>query len=183
MALRISIWDSEELQATVLAIRAANKELRGEIRTYTRGEIAGDWNHDLAEHADTRLEHRVLVDSARVTVSDQNVTLSAGGVGGRLGGAGSAKPADIASAVEFGADQGHTTTYVVAKRATGRGRKRRPGSTYTVKNRHTHRQFLQPNRKGYVVYPTAASEIPRYASLWVQTAIRTIMDAVDGKGQ
>ncbi|GAB3608591.1 hypothetical protein GCM10027414_07160 [Humibacter ginsengiterrae] len=171
MGMRISVWDSKELQATVLAIRAANRELRGNIRRFTREEIANDWSHDLAEQATTHIEHRVLVDSARVTVSNQNVTLKSGGVGGRLGGKGSAKPADIVSAVEFGADQGHVATYAS---------RRRKGKAFEVKNRHTHHQFKAPNRKGYVVYPAAAREIPRYASLWVQTCIRTIMDAVDG---
>lgn len=169
--LRISVFDSKELQATILGIRAANKTVRAEIRRFTQAEVSPDWKTALAEHAETTLEHRVLADTSRVKVSDQNVTLSAATVGRPLSGKGSAKPADIARAVEFGANRNGTTTY---------SRRTRKGKTATVHNRHTRHQFRAQNRQGYVVYPSAAQMIPRYASLWVQTCIRTIMDAVDG---
>ena len=34
---------------------------------------------------------------------------------------------------------------------------------------------------GYVVYPAAAEAIPRIASLWVQTAVRTLHELVEGR--
>jgi hypothetical protein len=170
MSVRISIWDSKEIQAIVLALRSANKELQAEVRKYTNAEMLPEWSKGLAERATTHLEHRVLVDTARMKVSNQNVTLSAAGVGRSLSGKGSAKPADLAKAVEFGADRSATTTYQ---------RRTRKGKTVTVRNRHTRAQFRPVNRKGYVVYPTAAELIPRFASLWVQTVMRTVLDAVD----
>ena len=72
---------------------------------------------------------------------------------------------------EFGADQTAISSY------TARWKK---GTSYKVTNRHTRRQFRPRNLKGYVVYPAAARIIPRMASLFVQTAVRTFYEAIEG---
>lgn len=45
-----------------------------------------------------------------------------------------------------------------------------------------HKQFRPRNRSGYVFYPAAKKMIPRLASLWVQTVVKTFADIFEGKG-
>jgi len=160
--LRIDINSSRELQATVLAIRQSERTIQAEIRKQTRGSILPEWQKGIREHASTRLEHRVLADTARVTVSNQNVTLKAGGLQRKLSGGGRA--VELYAPTEFGTDREHRSTYSATSRQ---------GRRYDV-TRRTRRQFRPLNRRGYAVYPTAADLIPRFASLWVQTTVRTM---------
>lgn len=160
--LRIDANSSRELQAVIISMKNAEKEVQAQVRKATRGSILPEWQKGIRERSDTRMEHRTLADTARVTVSNQNVTLKAGGLSKRL--SGGAKAVEIYAPVEFGTDRSHTTTY----RATSRR-----GRSYSV-TRHTRRQFKPINGKGYAVYPTAKEMIPRFASLWVQTTVRTL---------
>lgn len=166
----ICTFDSKELQATVLAVRAANKTVEAQIRHYTQTEMVPDWKMGLAQRAQTDMETRVLVDTARVTVSNQNVLLQSATVRGPKFSGGLDPRTDYAP-FEFGADRGTKATFY---RTSKRGKK-------SAVTRHNHLQFAPTARGGYVVYPTAKAMVPHFASMWVQTAMRTIMDAVDGK--
>jgi hypothetical protein len=53
------------------------------------------------------------------------------------------------------------------------------GRAYTVRNRRTQRQYQPRDRRGRVVMPAAAKVIPRLASLWVQTTVRTFYEAIE----
>ncbi len=171
MVYRISIFDSTYIQAAVLAVRAANKELQAEIRKYTKAEITPDWQEVMLGHAETRQEVVGLAETARVAVSNQNVRISTATVNASFAGGLDVKTSG--TAIEFGAKQDKTSTF------TQRSRK---GREYT-RTSHTHRQFRPFNKTGYVFYPSIASVIPRYASLWVQTCMRTIGDALDKAGK
>lgn len=163
--LRIDVRSSRELQALILSVRQAEKDVQREIRQRTKPVIETEWKKALAQEATTRLEHRVLVESARVTVSNQNVKLKAGQLAKRLSGGG--RVHEIAKQVEFGA---------TPRRVEYTGR--RGGKTFPVKRR-TGSQFKPENRKGHVVYPAAARIIPRLAALWAQTAVRTFHEALE----
>lgn len=164
MGLRISVFDSAELQATLLALKGFDKELKKEIRQRTKAIGLPEWKAALAQNSMTLQENRVLVDTARMTVSDQNVTLQSGALAKKL--SGGAKASEVSHHVEFGADRNFS-----------RGVQSSTGKTY---KRHTRRQFRNRNLKGYVVYPAAAGFIPRMASLWVQTTVRTFMETMEG---
>lgn len=168
--LRIDAASSRELQAVIISLKGAEKEVQAQVRKQTRGSIMPEWQKGIREHADTRMEHRVLADTARVTVSNQNVKLKAGGLQKKLSGGGRA--VEIYAPTEFGTDRNHTMTYTATSRK---------GKRYDVRNRHTRRQFKPLNRKGYAVYPTAADLIPRFASLWVQTTVRTMHEIFERK--
>lgn len=167
--MRITVFGSKELQAVILALKTLDRDTRSEIRKHTKTMATTEWGKALSENASTRLEHRVLVATGRVRVSDQNVTLTSATIGRRL--EGGLEPKRDAAAVEFGADPGK-----IAYEATSRN-----GRRYTVR-RNTRGQLRPRNKKGYVVYPAAASIIPRIASLWIQTAARTIYDKLEGRG-
>lgn len=165
--LRISALVSRELLASITALKGFDREVRKEIRQHTKTMAAPEWQKAVREHAATRLEHRVLADTARVAVSDRNVQLQSARIGRSL--AGGLKPSDLAGPVEFGA-------YPRQRTIEARSRK---GKSYSYR-RHTTRQFRRPNdNKGYAVYPAAADIIPRIASLWVQTVVRTFAELAE----
>ena len=169
--MRITVFGSRELQAVILALKTIDRATRREIRVRTKSIASEAWASTLRENANTRLEHRVLVDTARVRVSDQNVTLTSATVGRPL--AGGLKPKENAAAVEFGA----------ADRAVPYDAVSRRGRRYRVTKRNTRAQLKGRNRKGYVVYPSAAEIIPRIAALWTQTVARTLYDMLEGRSR
>jgi hypothetical protein len=166
--LSIDVYESRELQAVILSIRRADREIKKQIRQQTQKTLLPEWKKALAEHAETRLEHRVLVDTGRIKMSDQNVRMSSATVGRKL--SGGLDPKTQAHAVEFGGDRAARHTYEVA----------RNGKTFRV-NRRTSAQLRPRRRNGYVVYQSAEQMIPRFAGLWVQTTVRTMHDALEGK--
>jgi hypothetical protein len=170
MPIGIDIADSRELQAAVLGLRRAEKDMQRQIRQQTQAKLLPEWTKGLAEHAVTRLEHRVLVQTGRVRMSNQNVRLSSGTVGRKL--SGGLQPKKDTGAVEFGADRTVVRSYDAVSR---RGRR------YKVRNRHTRNQLRSFAPKGHVVYPTARDLIPRFAALWVQTVVRSFYEGLEGK--
>lgn len=168
--LRISANSSREVRATVQAMKLFPTELRRVIRLYTKSELGSAWLEELEKPAASKIQKRVLVRTARVAVSDQNVMLKSATVGRPLGGLMS-KPSDLAQAYEFGGDRNKVQSY--------RTRSRK-GTSYTV-TRHTQRQLPARRRGGYIVYPAAAKFIPRAAKLWVQTTVRTFYDLIEGR--
>lgn len=173
MPVRISVWNSRELLATILAIRQAPKEIQKQIRQQTKTITSEEWKRAMGEQASTvnaaRVTSRVLVQTARVAVSNQNIRLSSATVGRRL--KGGLEPKVHYYALEYGAE-GKRTTYEATSR---RGKK------FTVHQRRTTQQ-LPPRRKaGWVFGPAVADMVPRIAALWVQTTVRVIAEAFEGK--
>lgn len=172
--LRIDVRSSRELQAVVLAVRAAPSELAKQYRQRLKAMTDEAWSDELRGRVSTRMQSRVLLDTARTKVSDQNVQLSVGTVGRalskRTGGAGSARPVDLLRAAEFG---GSMTKYSDYKRRSKHGR-------HDVRRR-TLTAWGPFNRRGNAVYPGLAAVVPRVAALMVQTCVRTLADALEGK--
>lgn len=167
--MRISVLNSRELLATVNVLKKADKEVAREIRQQTKEMIGPAWNRAVAENVTRRVEARVLADTTRVAVSNQNVTLKAASVGRNLPGGLSIK--QQWQVIEFGGRSNKPRTYDARSRT---------GRNYSV-TRNTTQQLRPSNRKGYVVYPAAARVIPRLASLWVQTTMRTYLDSFEGR--
>jgi hypothetical protein len=171
--MRISIFSSKELQAVLLAMRSLDKDLAKQLRQQTKAVVGPEWTKAVRENAQTRLEQRVLADTARVAVSNQNITLKSAGVGRRL--SGGLLPKESAYAIEFGADRfapGQGRTYQSTSKR---------GNKYTIHNRNTVGQLRPRNKKGYVVYPAIAEVVPRIASLWVQTVMRGVHEAFESR--
>ncbi|TQJ31947.1 hypothetical protein FBY39_2436 [Microbacterium sp. SLBN-146] len=166
--MQIDVFKSREMLATIYAIRALDKTLQKQIRTHVKRWAQPEFKQSMAQHADTKLEHRVLVDTAVVSVSNQNVRLQSAGKGRRL--SGGLNPKTDYAPVEFGA-------HAKGKSYT---RKSRNGGTHRVM-RAMNTQFKVPNRRGYVFYPTVREFVPRVASYYVQTTVRTIANALEGK--
>ncbi|AOX46706.1 hypothetical protein [Microbacterium sp. BH-3-3-3] len=155
--------------ATIYAIRSVDRTLQKQIRQQTKRVAAPEWTKALAERADTRLEHRVIVGTAVVTVSNQNVRIQAAGKGRAL--KGGLQPKRDYNAVEFGANTGKLTYQ----------RRSRNGGTHRVTRVINTQLKPHAGKRGYVFWPTAREMVPRMGRLWVQTTVRTIANALEGK--
>jgi hypothetical protein len=161
---RISLNIDSPLRSMLLAVRRAPAEVGKQINAHTKGPANTIWTDEVRERAATRLQQRVLVDTARVGVTNRNVALRSATVGTLRKGVPASR---LAAAAEFGVNPGKIIT---SRSRKGNQYKRRLGSA-----------FPRTRRGGTVVYPAARDAIPRIAALWVQTAVRTILDALDGK--
>ena len=163
MALRISVKGSDALKDMIWSLNQADREVQKQIRVQTKANLTRPWKAEIDRRAGTKLERRVISDTATVVVSNQNIRIQSAAKGRKLKGGLSPK-VDYAP-IEFGA--GHKkVTYT------------RKGHRVT---RNTTAQFKPRNRKGYVFYPAAREMIPRLASLWVQTVVKTFADVFEGR--
>lgn len=168
---RIDVRTSRELQAAILAIRAAPAEVRKRVRQVSKARLEPDFMKRVSERASEsnvpRLSSAVIARSARISMSDQNVRMRAGSSTRAL--SGGLVPANYAKAVEFGSNRSTTSKY----------KRRSPkGTTHTV-TRNTTNQMPRRRQRGWAFYPTVQQMTPRYAALWVQTAIRTTAEALE----
>lgn len=166
--MRLDVTKSRELMATILALRSIDKTLSKMVRQQTKRIAQPEWMRALERRASTALERRVLSATAVVTVSNQNVRVQSASKGRPL--SGGLSPKAHYAAIEFGATPS-PTTYT---------RRSSKGKTHRV-TRKTSTGLRPRNAKGYVFYPAAREMVPRIASLWVQTAVKTIANALEGK--
>lgn len=167
--IRVSAYSSRELLTVLRGLRNLDRDTKKELRRNLKPMAEQAWRQALAQHADTKLEQRVLVDSGRVRVSDQNVRLTSASLSRGL--RGGLKPSEHFGPVEFGAGpRPGATESVTSRRGNQFRRKRDP-----------HRPFKAPNRRGNVVYPSLAAVAPRVLAMYVQTFVRGIYEAIEGK--
>lgn len=152
----------------MLALRAAPRTIQAQVRKFTKAIAAPEWKQALAQRADTRLAQRVLVDTAVVTVSNQNVKVQSASKGRPL--SGGLNPRVDYPAVEFGGN----------KKVTTFTRRSPKGRAHTV-TRDTHAQLPRFKPKGHVFWPAAVEMVPRMFKLWAQTTVKTIGNMLDGK--
>lgn len=166
--MRISVFNSAELQAVILAMRAFPRSLQTAYRKSLRALGNPQWQAAVMAKVGNVRERVVLGQTARVVVSNRTVTLRAGHLGRAL--SGHARPSEIYAGTEFGAFP-KTETYTT---------KSRRGKRYRV-TADVQDQFRPRNRKGYTVYAAAPDFIRRMASLMAQTVVRTFHEAKEGK--
>lgn len=157
---RISLLVDSPLRDLAVAYRTIPAELRKQINRHTKSEAQPIWKAETRERAVTRIQQRVLVDSAKVGVTNRNVLLRSGATGKLRSGT---PVINLASAAEFGRPAA----------APVQSRSKR-GKTYT---RTTGSLFGERDRRGKVVFPAASASISRFASLWIQTTVRTLHEA------
>lgn len=166
---RISVLVSGELQTLLSALRTVPRDVQKQIRQYTKADAQPIWQAEVRSRVSGDVDERVFGKTARVRVSNQNVNLEAARIGKSL--SGGARPSEIAPGREFGRNGDQRVTYMTTSRK---------GKRYAA-TRHTKRQLPTRNTNGRVVFPSTRASIPRFASLWIQTAARTLYDAFDGK--
>lgn len=160
--MRISVLiPGSPLGVLAHAMQGLEPAVKREIGARTKGPAADMWRDELGQHVETRLQGAVARSGA-VGVTQQNVTLRAGGAGALSSGT---PVSVITKATEFGM---RSTRLVDTTSRKGKAYKRRGGTA-----------FGPPRRKGNTVYPAAREVIARIASFWVQTAHRTIREFVE----
>lgn len=165
----LSVRGSRELQATVLALKQARRDIRNDINRTTRQVMNPVWRGLVADRASTPLARRVLNTGVRVAAGNPPQLIAAGSRRALPGGL---VPASDWHGVEFGANPDQVTTY---------RRRSKNGGTHPVR-RHTTRQLPRRTRAGRVVWPAVRDIAPRLASLWVQMVVRKFAEATEKGG-
>lgn len=100
----VSVRQSAHLRATVLALKAAPKEIRGDVRRETRAVAAPQWKAELTRMARWEQQSRMLANTARITVSDQSVRVRSAGSKRKVL-SGGATPYEEGKGWEFGSSK------------------------------------------------------------------------------
>lgn len=158
----ISLLVDSPLRDLYLAMREVPTETKRQISRVTKQHGEPIWYEELKSRATTRIQFRALVDTRQTAFTARNITLRSG-AGTRFHGGDTDK---VVAGAEWGAN------------AAKKIRQTRRGTTY---ERTLGPVFLPPRRGGYVFHPSAQASVPRFASLWYQTAARTLYDAAEGK--
>lgn len=154
----LDVRGSRELQATILAVRNAQRDIRRDINKAARNRLNPVWRGELGARARTRLEQRVILSGARVAASDRGVSLRAAGSRRPL--AGGLIPTYDWPAVELGASR---------KQATFTQRSRR-GNRYQRTMRTGH-GLPKRAQYGRIAYDAASVTGTRLVAMWVRTVV------------
>lgn len=144
----------------IQVMRGLETAVKAQIGKQTKAAAQPIWAETTRAQVTTRLQTR-LADSAKTGVTARNVFLRAGGTG-KIG----ATPlSSLALAIEFGANP---DKQIKSRSSKGKEYTRRMGSS-----------FGYPRSRGNVAYPASSEAIPRIASLWVQTTVRTVYEEIE----
>lgn len=158
---RLSLLVSRDLAVMVQAARSLPDEVSKQLRAHTRRVVEPAFLDEMRERAETRLEQRVLFDTARVAVRDDQITLKTATVG---------KVGDVPAAVLAGGTEfGNKPDRIIESRSRkGTHYKRRMGTV-----------FRAPRRRGRVFHPAVQAFIPRAGALMFQTVYRTVAETFE----
>lgn len=166
----LSVHGSRELRAAVLAVKVASRDLRKELNRVARETMSPVWQRAVAENITWAMETRVLMPSTLIKAGNPPVLQ---GAGSRRKVGRSIIPTSDWPGFEYGGDPSAYSRYERRNRTSG---------GYHVVERRTMRHLRRRSRSGYVFGPAVREVVPRLASLWVQTVVRTYMNALDQKG-
>lgn len=163
----ISVFDSsKELRASVLAMRAASKDVRKKINDDMRATFNPVWQKAVADNVGgfSRAE-AMMLKGTRIAAGNPP-ELYAARSRARFGRA--LKPIENWQLVEWGVGRNRKTTYT---------RRTRHG-THEV-TRKTMTGWPKRTRGGRIAHPAANELKPRILSYWTQSIIRAFLDAAE----
>jgi hypothetical protein len=166
----LSVTGSAALQAAVLALKSARRDVKSDINKQTRATMSPVLKAEVESRARSRMDKRVIAAGTRVKAGNPPAGLAAQSKRKLPGGL---IPAQDWGGVEFGSDRGKITTYTRATRKSGR----------VSVTRHTARQMPARSPKGRVAYRALREVAPRMAALWVQTIVRVFNEAAEKGGR
>lgn len=172
MVQRFSVWDSRELQAAILALRAANREIRKEIYKRTRELILPDWREsisaEIGSQKNAKLGYALIMNSTRVSVGTQDIRLQAATSSRKAPGTNLTPRADY-----FLYEYGGTPRVAQVK-----GRRGQTNYRYS----RTVNTGLPPKTKyGRGADKAASKMVTRTIALWVASIVQIYNDAGRGK--
>jgi len=168
----VTIWDSKELQATILALKIVGKDFRKEILKRTRELILNDWRSAIGDEISSAggdiYATRLTMRNTRVKVGTQGFTLQAAtrGTKATSGGLISSEHYYLA---EFGADK---------KQVPVQGRR---GNTRYEYKRTVNTGFQKRVKNGRYAFKAAGKIMNRALALYTQTTIQMVYSAFERK--
>lgn len=159
-----------ELRGAILAMKRADREIRGQVSQDLRSVMSPEWTSTLAQHLTGIPQERVIMAGARIGPGNPPVIYAANSkrrVGRAL------IPTSMWQAWEYGAATHKPTTYD--------RRNRKASGTHKV-TRDTHAGLPAYRKNGRVIGPAVAKILPRVCAFWAQSVVRAFMDAADQKG-
>ena len=160
----LDVRKSPELQAAILSMRAAEREIRLDINKEARKRMKPIWAEALRGNVTTRLQTRVILPGARVAVGARNISVKAAMQTKPL--RGGLVPSINWAPVEFGARERSRTF----ESTSSKGKKFK--RTMIV-----GRQFAARTKVGQVAYNAASETGTALVGIWV----RTIVDKFSGR--
>ncbi|OJU42018.1 MAG: hypothetical protein BGN97_04490 [Microbacterium sp. 69-10] len=154
----LDVRNSRELQATILALRGAQRQIRTGINKEARSRIRPLWQQALNARARDEMTRRIIVAGARATASDRGVTVHAATRRRPL--SGGLVPAFEWAGAEFGA---RTKRIEVTQRSRAGRSYKRP---LTI-----NRQFHGRQQDGMVAFDAASEVGTKIVALWVHTVV------------
>jgi hypothetical protein len=160
---RVRVGGVPQLEAAAAALRLVDTAVKRETTRALRATLPRVWSPgEVLDGARSPMERAALAGT-RVQASATRLRLVAGSSPTI------AKGTDVPQAVEFGDPNKTFTTYQ---------RKSRVGRSHQVRRR-TQEQLPAPVRRGRIVHPALARVMPRLMSLYTQTIVRTIYEAME----
>lgn len=162
----VSVWDSKQIQATILALKVARKDLRKEIYARARRLILPEWNESIATLiGGDKFASQMILRNTRVKLGNsiqlEAATRTKATVSGGL------SPDPYFYLAEFGA---------VPKVVDVQGR--RGDTRYTYK-RKVNTGLKARTRHGRYGYKAAGKMITRTISLWVESTWQVLYEALE----
>jgi hypothetical protein len=154
----LDVRRSRELQAALLGLKQAEREVRLDINKDARRNLGPVWSEALHGFVETRLDERVIVKGARVAAGTRQVSLKAATSNKPL--KGGLVPSRQWPGVEFGAH----------RRLAEISAKSRKGNTYSYK-RVVNRQLPGRVRNGRIAYAAASVVGTKLVAIWLETIV------------
>ena len=155
----IKVQESRELQAALLAYRAADRDLRREINAEARAELVDAWLPALRQRATRPLDRAVMLRGARASVGNDGFRVLAA-TSRRPFRTGGLVPAYDWPGVEFG-----------ARRVRARYNRVSPRGTRHTVTRTLNRQFVGRVKQGRIAFDAASEIGTRLVAVWVRAIV------------
>lgn len=162
--------DGKGLNKAERLFRSLSKELKNDIRAAQRREALPIWRGEIDKRKGASLIASRVYKSGTSVRTGANLALVAKGSTKKIGKR-NIRQNSLLAAAEFGSASSNYTKYY---RVSPNGKK------HTV-TRRTRRGLPAQRRKGYVAVPAATASASRIAQLTIQTTLRKIHDAAEGK--
>lgn len=163
------VQKSPELQAALLALKVAEREIRLDVNKDARGKLRPIWQQALAGRGATSLESRVIVQGATVSVGAKQITLKAATSKRPL--SGGLVPASEWQGAEFGMTPKARTFTTHSSR----------GKAYTV-TRQVGAQFRARTKHGRIAFDAASTTATALVGIWVRTVVDKFRSFADIQG-
>ena len=168
----VTVWDSKEIQAAILALKVVNADLRKEIIGRSRDKILGEWDSAIAENISSYggdiYATRLIMRNTRVKVGTQGFSLQAA-TRQTPQTSGGLVPGNDYYLAELGADP---------KVVPVEGRR---GNTHYKYKRTVNTGFRPRQKRGRYAYQAAGRLMNRFIAMYVQTSIQMVYEAFEGK--